>query len=163
MTIARNNEEVLYNVPYINYIRNGFNYDVKSKELSAASTWASVGAGALGVVTSLLLPSAPLKIAGIIGSVVSSAISIKNAVVSTIQNEQSLKEKLQQARNQASSVAGSDDVDLMSAYALNRFKYYVYTCTPLITSLIDDLFYFTGTIHKGLLLPLSIHDTGSII
>ena len=143
LPIARNNEEVLYNVPYVNYIRNGFNYDVKAKNIANVSNYAGLTLSAVGTAASLVLPG-PLKIAGLIGGAVSMAMSIKNTITSTIQNEDSIKRKLTEAQNQAASVAGSDDVDLMSIYAKNRLKYLVYQPRDVMKELIFNLFFYAG-------------------
>lgn len=142
--VARNNEMVLYNVPYINYIRNGFNYDVKAKNISNASNFIGLGLSAASVVTSLALPSIPLKAVGIMASIVGLATSVKTTIVQTIQNENQIKQRIQQAQNQVSSVAGSDDVDLMSEYCDNRLKYYIYKPTENMENLLNDLFYYAG-------------------
>lgn len=144
LCIGRNNEEVLYNSSYVNYIRTGFNYDVKAKNISNASQWIGVGASGLATVASLALPSIPLKIAGIVGSLVSMAMSVKSAVVNTINNEQSLKQKILQEQNRTASVVGSDDVDLMSEYTGNRLKYIVYEPNDIMKAMLNDLFYYAG-------------------
>lgn len=144
MAVARNNEEVLYNVPYINYIRTGFNYDVKAKNLSNASNWVGLGLSVASVGLSLLAPSVPLKIAGVMASFISMASSIKNTIVTTIQNEEGLKQKVLQSQNQTASVSGSDDVDLMSEYSNNRLKYLVYEPNDNMKNLLKDLFYYAG-------------------
>ena len=51
MNVARNNNVATYNSDYINYIRNGYNYDVKAK--NAAVLNASLGIGASAVSTGL--------------------------------------------------------------------------------------------------------------
>lgn len=144
MSVARNNEEVLYNVPYINYIRTGFNYDVKAKNISNASNWIGLGLSTASIGLSLLAPSVPLKVAGIMGSFVSMAMSIKNTITSTMQNEEGLKQKILQSQNQTASVSGSDDVDLMSEYSGNRLKYLVYQPNEIMQKLLKDLFYYGG-------------------
>lgn len=142
--VARNNEEVLYNVPYINYIRAGYNYDVKNKNISFASNMIGLGLSATSMAASLFLPSVPLKVAGIVGSLVSMAMSVKNTIVTTIQNEDSIKRKITETQNQASSVAGSDDVDLMSEYCGNRLQYLVYRPTDEMWELLNNLFFYAG-------------------
>ena len=144
MPIARNNEEVLYNVPYINYIRNGFNYDVKAKERTNVSNVLGMGLSVGSTAFALAFAPAPLKVAGVVAGLVSMAMSIKNTVFSAQQNEESIRRKLQETANQASSVAGSDDVDLMSVYAENRLKYLVYEPTELMRSILFDLFFYAG-------------------
>ena len=153
MPIARNNEEVLYNVPYINYIRNGFNYDVKAKERTNVSNVIGMGLSIASTASALLLPSVPLKVAGVVAGLVSMAMSIKNTVVSAQQNEDSIRRKLQETANQTASVAGSDDVDLMSVYAGNRLKYLVYEPTPLMKSILFDLFFYAGYASGRIGLP----------
>lgn len=144
LTIARNNEEVLYNVPYINYVKTGLNYDVKAKNLSNASNWIGAGLSIAGVGLSLALPSAPLKALGVATSLISMAMTTKNAITSTIQNEESLQRKLTEAKNQTASISSSDDVDLMSVYAENRLKYLVYEPNPTMKNMLYNLFFFAG-------------------
>ena len=144
LPIARNNEEVLYNVPYINYIRTGYNYDVKNKNLSNASNWIGAGLSLAGAVASLSMPTAPLKALGIASSLISMAMTTKNAIVQTVQNEQSIQRKLNDVKNQTASVSGSDDVDLMSIYAENRLKYLIYEPNPVMKNMLYDLFYYAG-------------------
>lgn len=144
MTIARNNEEVLYNVPYINYVRTGFNYDKKQKALQNTSNFIGVGLSAGSLAVSLALPSAPLKIAGVVASLVSFAMSTKNAIVSAMKSEEDLKQKILQKKQESASIDGSDDVDLMSEYAGNRMKYIEYTPTEVMSNLIYNLFFYAG-------------------
>ena len=153
MPVAVNNEEVLYNVPYINYVRTGYNYDVKNKNISTGLTWASVGAGAIGMGVSLALPSVPLKVAGIITSAVGMLVTFANAIATTQKNEMSLEQKRRELQNQSSSVVGSDDVDLRSEYTENRFKYLVYEPTPVMKSLINDLFFYGGYATNKMAVP----------
>ena len=144
LPIARNNEEVLYNSSYVSYIKTGYNYDIKNKNMQMESNILSIGLNAGALMTSLAMPSAPLKVAGVVGSLVSMAMSVKSAITSSVQNENNIRQKLSQTANQASSVAGSDDVDLMSVYAENRLKYYVYQPTNIMRDYLNDLFFYAG-------------------
>ena len=144
MPIARNNEEVLYNVAYINYIKTGYNYDIKNKQITNASNYVGLGLSAISIGASLFAPSVPLKVAGVVGGFVSLAMNIKSTITSTLQNENSIQQRLNQVANQTASVAGSDDVDLMSVYAENRLKYYVYQPTSFMRLLLNDLFFYAG-------------------
>lgn len=51
MIVARNNEVSMYNSPYLDYIRNGYNYDQKAKTLSAVQNGLNVVFGGLGAGT----------------------------------------------------------------------------------------------------------------
>ena len=153
LPIARNNEEVLYNVPYINYVRTGYNYDVKAKNISEASNWIGVGLGAASIGASLLFPSVPLKVAGVVASVVSFASSVKSSITTTLQNEEGLKQKILQTQNQTSSVTGSNDVDLMSEYSGNRLTWMRYEPSDLMKNLLFDLFFYAGYTSGRMGLP----------
>ena len=153
MPIARNNEEVLYNVPYINYVRTGYNYDIKAKNRSTFNAWAGVGAAGLGLAASLVLPSAPMKALGIVTSLISMAMTVKNAVNTTMQNEENMSRKLKEAEMQTASVSGSDDVDLMSVYAENRLKYLVYEPNDIMKNMLYNLFFFAGYNSQRMGLP----------
>lgn len=153
MPIARNNEEVLYNVPYINYIRTGFNYDVKAKNISTASAVMGAVMSTVGTVAAFAAPSASLKAIGVVTGLISMAMATKNAITTVIQNEDSIKRKLKEAEMQTASVAGSDDVDLMSEYAENRLKYLVYEPNPVMKSMLYDLFFYAGYASNRMGLP----------
>ena len=153
MPIARNNEEVLYNVPYINYVRTGYNYDIKAKNRSTATSWLGVGAAGLGMVASFVLPSVPMKALGIVTSLISLAMTTKNAINTTLQNEENMSRKLKEAEMQTASVSGSDDVDLMSVYADNRLKYLVYEPNIIMKNMIYNLFFFAGYNSQRMGLP----------
>lgn len=153
MPVSRNNEIVLYNVPYINYIRTGFNYDVKNKQTQAISTWTSVGLGAASTLMALAFPSVPLKVAGVVASLVSTANSVKSAVVSQVQAERNIDEKMLTTKNQSTSVSGSDDVDLMSVYTENRAKLCKYECSDIMKELFYNLFFYTGYVSNRMGVP----------
>ena len=144
LPIARNNEEVLYNSPYINYVRTGFNYDIKSKNIQNVSNGVGLGLSAASLGVALALPSAPLKVAGVVGSLVSLAMSIKTTITTAISSENSIREKLLTKQNEAIAVAGSDDVDLMSVYSENRLWYMVYTPNDIMKHLLRELFFYAG-------------------
>lgn len=144
LPIARNNEEVLYNVPYINFIKTGYNYEIKAKNIQNASNFIGLGMSTASLGVALAVPTAPLKAAAVVGALVSMAMSVKSTVVSAMQSEENIKQKLTQYQNQASSVAGSDDVDLMSEYCDNRLKYMVYEPTDNMKALLNDLFFYAG-------------------
>lgn len=157
MPVARNNEEVLYNVAYISYIKTGYNYDIKNKNIQNTSNYIGLGLSAASIGASLLAPTVPLKVAGVVASFVSLSMSIKNTIVSTMQNENTIKQKLNQTANQTASVQGSDDVDLMSVYAENRLKYYVYQPNAVMRNLLNDLFFYAG--YRSERMGLPNHET----
>ena len=144
LPIARNNEVVLYNVPYINFVKTGYNYELKAKNIQNTGNYIGLGLSAASMGVALAMPSAPLKAAAVVGALVSMAMSVKSTITTAIQGEENIKQKLNQYSNQAASVIGSDDVDLMSEYCDNRLKYMVYEPTDVMKNLLNDLFFYAG-------------------
>ena len=143
-TIARNNEEVMYNIPYINYIRSGFNYDVKAKNIQNASNWAGAALGVVGGTFAALGGAVGGNVLALAGGVATIVTSLKSAIVSQAQSENSIAQRLDQLQNQVASAAGSDDVDLMSIYAKNRVIFMTYKPNEVMTNMLYDLFYYAG-------------------
>lgn len=148
MNVARNNEVTAYTNQFINYLRTGYNYDVKSKERQDTASYIGLGTSLVGSIASLGLGLASGNPAVAISSVIGATGSITNTIVGTInslaQREANLEQKMVQLKAQATSVSGADDLDLMMYYAKNRLKYGVYRCSNLMWDLIDDLFYYSG-------------------
>lgn len=149
LVVQRNNEEVLYNSPYINYLRSGFNYDVKAKNRTEFGTWFNTAMGITGGLLSVAFGSKTLGV----GLIASSLTSLGNAITSTINAEQNLEAKIAQLKWQANSVSGADDVDLMSHYAHNKLLRYIYKVSPRMKELLNDLFYYTGYIANKMDVP----------
>lgn len=156
MLVSRNNEDLILNSEYINYIKNGYNYDKKANALamenqilstllgagvSVASTAAAVGSyftGPVGMVSAI----------GLGANAVSSAMSTVSNVASLgrLQETQdnSMKQKLAQLKAQSATVAGTDDVDLMTWYSDNRLHLMRYDLPDYVRSAIYDYFDMVG-------------------
>lgn len=146
MNVARNNEITIYNNDYFNYLRNGYNYDVKAKERSDFSQWLGVGLSAVGTVASVATAglTGGLSIVGAVQMGTSTISGIVSAIQGEAQREQNLEAKMQQLKAQSGSVAGSDDVDIMSIYSGNRMKLMNYSLSDKMRKIIGDLFYYFG-------------------
>lgn len=146
LIVARNNDVPYYTDSYMQYIKTGFNYDVKSKQRQEAGTW-------IGTALSLVGSIASFASSGITGGfgVLSgitfgtTAISqLVNAVNTTAQAEANQAQKLLQLKHQQSSVASADDVDLMSAYTNNKAKWMLYRVSERMEKLLANLFFYAG-------------------
>ena len=147
LVIARNNEVTIYNNAYVNYIRTGYNYDVKARDRSNAQTIANFALS--------LAPTPGLAKSGkfnlnktaqaLYGNTFSTAQNL-NSTINTIEaNNDSFNRKQSEMQAQATSVYGSDDLDLMTAYTKGgKMKLYTYMCTDEVRELVYNLFYFTG-------------------
>lgn len=193
LTVRRNNEITLFNSEYINYIKNGYNYDKKIKDMQKLSGAFSIVAGtaqlganiagfsgavktanAIGKAASTLagpvlaprgqdygtyinqlqatasMPN-PLNSQGTflaIGQMAAGVGSLANGIMSIQQAEASFNQKQEQMKMSSASVAGADDVDLMSYYTNNRAKMTEYDVSDRMKSQLKDLFYYQGYISN---------------
>ena len=144
MIAIRNNEEVLYSSQYLNYLRTGYNFDVKSKERQETAGAIGLGLSAGGVMASLLLSSNPVGAL----AVATAGIGLANQYVSyakmQAENESSIERKLQESKLQATNVLNADDLDLLKEYSGNKAKLCLYRVSDRMLKVLDDLFYYAG-------------------
>ena len=155
LPIARNNELPIYNSDYINYIKMGFNYDVKTKQRQEAGQWIGTALSLVGAIASFASSSVTggFGIAGGISLATATLGQLVNAVNSTAQAEANQAQKLFQLRQQKESVMGSDDIDLMTKYTGNKAKWMLYEASERMKSVLFDLFFYTGYIDGTSKIP----------
>lgn len=219
LIINRGEEEVIYSSPYINYIKNGYNYDKRNAWFNFATSLIGQGIGIGGGVINTLYKnsnlitqeqyaeavekmmsaqdtisntpyysSAPfaklyLRIHGRelgrqyaivdeskaimdayrkqlentndfskatgISSIASSIGGIVGSIGSLIGSYISMEQQKEQTKNQAVSVSGADDIDLLKVYSKNKAKISTYELSKTMKELIGDLFYYTGYNAEG--------------
>lgn len=152
LPVARNNEITLYNNQYINYIRNGYNYDVKTKEREDLNAWSSVLFNTIASFTSFASGN-PIGVASGIKFATRTAQTLINAITGTQQREQNIEAKQQQLKSQSTSVSGSDDVDLMSYYSKNKAKWVTYKVSDIMKKALLDMFFYLGYADNILAIP----------
>ena len=141
VSASRNNEMTLFNYPYINYIRGGYNYDIKNKNRSNFLSFLGVGMSGLGTLASFMTGGAltPMMAVGF-------GTSMANAIGGAMGREEQLEARLKQLELQSASVRGSDDVDLYTYYSNNRAKLVHYGVDDITRNKLFDLFYYYGYI-----------------
>lgn len=147
VAVSRNNEEALYNSQYLNYIRTGYNYDLKSKERQEVATGVGIGLSVAGLVATGIIGSAtgnPLALGGAIASGIGLATSLVNYAKTTAQNEENIQRKLVETQRQSISVLNADDYDLLYEYSSNKAKLCTYKVSSNMEKILDDLFYYAG-------------------
>lgn len=162
--VARNNEIALFNQQYVNYIRNGYNYDLKSIEItrnhnfqnlltSATTSFIGSSMNMLGSVAGAGgSKNVNAKVGGALYGYASSLVNIgasvfKNqlSIVQQLQQEElSLNAKRHQLANQSTGVVDANDVDLLDAYTQNKAKFKVYKVSPRMKKALFNLFFYTG-------------------
>lgn len=157
LTISRNNEVSIYNSQYVNYLRTGYNYDLKQLERNKSLTGLNIASSIIGNATgtgiALATGSMATKISSVVGSVASITSSIINGIESIKSQEESIERRIAESRAQANSVSGSDDLDLMIAYSGNRAKLVNYALSERMKGSILDLFYYCGYSENSQKIP----------
>lgn len=146
LIIARNNERTLYNSAYINYIKTGFNFDVKNKNTQNFMNWGSfalsLGATIATVASTIATSGATAPL--LIGASVSTVGTFTNAINSTISSERNFEQKQEQLKAQSTNVINSDDFDLLNEYNKNSLLLMTYKVSERVRKLLLDLFYYYG-------------------
>lgn len=149
LLVNRNNEMAIYNNNYLNYIRNGYNYDVKNKQTREITTGIGTGLGIAQTVAGIALAASGygsgLGAGLIVSGIATTAGSLTSAISGAVQADRTMQQKLEQAKNQAASVQGSDDIGLLKWYANNNLcKLMKYELSDYTKQKIADLFYYCG-------------------
>ena len=144
LPVDRNNEMTIYSSEYLQYIKTGFNYDIKKKNREIAFGGATTALAIVGSVATFAV-SPKLAIAGI--ALASTAMTkIISTINSAVQAEATQQQKLAQLRQQKDSVYNTDAVDLLDYYCDNKAKLMLYEVGENVKKSLFDLFFYTGYI-----------------
>ena len=148
---TRNNEVPIYNNAYIDYLRNGYNFDRKSQTREAALTWTTTALSLVGSAVSFALTpvTGGLSAAAGVGLLTSTVASIGRAITATVQNESNIQKTLEQTKSQATNVSGVDDLDLLKYYGQNKVHFMKYTVSENMKKKLNDLFYYCGYAYQN--------------
>ena len=142
----RNNEIPIYNSSYLNYIRTGYNYDLKAKANQAfqntLNTGLSIGAGIASMLAGTATGGASTALG--ISLLTSSITSISNLAFNNINSNDSLERKLIEAKNTTNSVEASDDLNLLNWYSDNKLWISKYSISDQQKSNVFDILFKTG-------------------
>lgn len=151
VVVSRNNEEVVYNSQYLNYLRTGYNYDLKAKNRNILTAGLSLGLNALTTGLGFVTGN-PFAIASGMSGIAKSTISYAKGIAD---QEQSMAEKMDTLQRQAVSVSNADDVELLEAYSENKAKICYYQVSDVMKQAMLDVFYYTGYITNERKIPLT--------
>lgn len=144
--IRRNNELPLYHSAYLDYIRSGINFDVKTKNRQLSSSIVSGVVGIGGTIIGAAV-GGPFGAAAAVSLGTGAVQKIASTIFQTNQAEQNIAQKLKSTELQGVSVSGADDVDVMSYYTgNNKAKLIKYGVSDKMKKCLSDLFHYTGYI-----------------
>lgn len=143
---SRSNESVIYSSSYLNYIRTGYNYDMKAKSLQNIHNGLSVASSIIGTATSV---GVALGTGGLgVGQAVNQGVGLVNNIASVVMNnissDNNLARKKDEALASSVSVVGADDLSLFNLYSDNKLYKFNYQLRDELKDSIYELFYLTG-------------------
>lgn len=150
MMVNRSQELSLYTNDYLNYIRNGYNYDKKLKASQNQANWTGFALSTAGAAASFIAAAAGgpaaigVGIAAGISFATGAVANLTNTIVTQQQSEVSLAQKLEDEKRKASSVSNMDDTNLLAYYNGNRLISTREQCTEAMKKAIYNLFRLTG-------------------
>lgn len=148
----RNNELPLYTSDWINYLRNGYNYDKKRKGMEDVSSWGSTAAGIASSILAIAggagllstgggaAASIPMIAGGVTGLIGSSV----GGVTSQINRNLSYEQNIRALQLENYSVAGSNDLSLWLSYGKGCAKLETWEVIEPQRKQIAMLFYYRG-------------------
>lgn len=155
---TRNNEYPIFNSSYLNYIRNGYNFDVKAKSQQTIKNAIGLGLNAITSIASIgigLATSNPLLVVG--GAIRGSSGlvgGVTSAIDSNIRAQQNIDRKIAESQAQATSVASSDDLSIMNQYTNgNKLHILKYEPTQRMKELLLAKFHYFGYTSNRMGLP----------
>ena len=158
LPIARNNDEALYSSQYLDYVRTGYNFDLKARQRELTYSIIQAGVNTAGGLFNLAGANentvtnfdSIIKAGSFIANTVNGALNIAK---STAQGYENIERKLEENRVQSVSVLNADDFDLLYAYSGNKAKLCVYEVSEYHKKILDDVFYYTGYICNEQKIP----------
>ena len=144
LTCSRNNESTLYNSQYLDYIRNGYNYDIKNKALSDQKNALAIGTSVVGTGLSLASNMGALGKFSSVQQGIGIVSNIVNMTINNAQQELALEQKKNEALNTTVGVSGTDDASLLNVYNGNKLHMIKYSVRTNLKNSIYEQFYLTG-------------------
>ena len=177
LSISRNNEAPIYSSAYTTYLMSAFRYDLKALQLSTTQRSLQLGASAINTGMGMVENAFDLNYWAMGQKSMGLGSLFANFVMNSNKEINSFQANIESLKNQAVSVSGSDDLDLLEAYSDNRAKLVEYRISDRAYEMVADLFYYYGYSTNEMKIPslntrywfnyiqceLELKDTGSNI
>ena len=147
LCIERNNEKALFNNAYINYIRSGgYSYDTKKASSQNAVNGITTALSIVGAVGSFALAPATSGASVKAGIALTSTavLGIIRSVHTAQEQDRAIAQKVNQQMLQGTSVQGSEDIDILTAFSGNKPKLVYYELSDIMKNAMWDLFHYCG-------------------
>lgn len=141
---GRNLELVKINSDYLNYVRNGYNYDTKTHDIQTTASLVNFGVGSTKNAISMFTSGVEGNYGKMAGSFGSMITDTTNMISKELLYENSMQQKLANLAAQGAGVAGTDDLSLLETYNGNKLLVSQYWATPEMLAHLFNLFYYCG-------------------
>lgn len=152
---SRNNNVQISNDDYLEYIRTGYNYDIKSKNQQSVKNWVGFGLGVASTAATaglgIGMKAASSKLTNLyigqqlVSSGGSVASSLMSNIVAEVQNQQALDQKKLQAMNSTTNISGNDNLALFHEYNQSTgLRFNMTVPHDYVEDSMFDLFYYYG-------------------
>lgn len=148
---VRNNELNLYNASYLNYIRSGYNYDVKAKNLTLKASEIGIAQNFFNQVVGAAKQGATGSATGVVNAGISLFAAYKNQEFSYqllanqgAQLQNNINRQLAEKALQGTSVSGADNLSLFNKYNGNKLLKLEYGLQDVYKNKIARYFHYFG-------------------
>lgn len=141
------NEIPLYNNEYINYIKNGYNYDKETLARQTEKGFTNLAAQTIGSILSIGVGVAtgnPIAAAGGIGLITSSFQQANSIIQNQIQGEANISKKLNQYKNSQTAVSAVNGIDLRKEYEADALYLRRYQISKTLKEYLYDFWRYYG-------------------
>ncbi len=142
---SRDNEIPLYTSEWLNYLKYGKRYDEKVNAATITKSVVSFAGTAVGGAMAGFTAS-PAKLTGtIVGAVVGAIVGATSLAASTVQTLATQDQKEAQYQNQATTVSGNNDLNMLNWYTGgNKLWHFTYQVSNEVRNALWKLFFYTG-------------------
>ena len=146
LLVERNNEITLYTNAYLNYLRLGYNFDVKNKEQQNVGNVVGVVLSTLGSIASFA-SSIYTGGAGIVGGVsllTTATGGTIRAIQQAQQSDRNIAQKKLELQNQSVAVSSNTDIEFLKEYGKNCGKLVYYGLSSVMENAMLKYFHLFG-------------------
>ena len=146
LIINRNNETPVYTSAYLDYLRTGYNYDLKSQAVQLGMQGLGIAISAInaGVGIAATFATGGLAAPYAVSAATGFASSIANIGKTAAENQRGNAQRLKELQAQGASVAGNSDFAVSKRYTKNRVSLETYSVEPRLIDSARSFFYLKG-------------------
>lgn len=146
LIINRNNETPVYTSGYLDYLRTGYNYDLKSQAVQIGMQGLGIALSAInaGVGIASTFATGGLSAPYAVSSATGFVSSLANIGKTAAENQRGNAQRLKELQAQGAAVSGNSDFAVSTRYTKNRVSLETYEVEPRMLRAARNFFYLKG-------------------